>query len=109
MSRERERQKFAIARQAGKSTLMLDIMEQDFAAEAAKNLSDRMDFDILCDTLVPFGWTRLEIANYGSDKKWIDVKAWAYQNCQDEFREHLGIWLFKNKSDATAFALKWIS
>ena len=104
MNRERERKIFAMARQTGKSTLMLDIM-----GAAGKDLSDRIDFDILCDTLVPFGWTRLEIANYGTNKKWIDVKAWAYQNCQDEFREHLGIWLFKNKSDATAFALKWIS
>ena len=81
-------------------------LEDYMRDKLSKEMSASIDFDILCDTLVPFGWTVVEV-EYGPDKKWIDVMAWFESNCVGDYKEHNGKWLFKNEKDAIIFKLKW--
>jgi len=74
--------------------------------ELAEDMQKSMDFDILCDVLTSFGWTRLEV-DYGRDQRWVDVKEWAAQNFEQNHQEHNGSWLIESSKDATMFALKW--
>jgi hypothetical protein len=74
----------------------------------AQDMQQCIDFEILCGTLVGFGWTRIKI-DYVSDtsQAWNTVMNWADENFEGKYQEHNGIWLIENPADATAFALKW--
>ena len=82
-------------------------LEDQITESLANEMQKTMDFEILADVACRFGWTRLEIDYSVPDKTWIDVVAWVDSNCQGEYKEHLGIWLFELPHEATAFALKW--
>ena len=81
-------------------------IEEEFINNAAENLSKSIDFDIICDVFAPMGYAVVKI-EYGPDKKWVDVFAWADSNCVSEFQEHNGKWLFAQAKDATMFMLRW--
>jgi len=80
--------------------------ENYMGEQMAKEFQECIDFDVLCDTLVPFGWTVVYVV-YGPDRKWIDVLAWFESNCVGDYKEHNGKWLIKNSKDAILFKLKW--
>lgn len=82
-------------------------LEEELAASLAKEMQKTMDYDILCDVLIRFGYTVIEI-DYNTDQPWTDVKAWVDKNCQGDHKEHLGKWLFELNKDAVIFALKWL-
>lgn len=83
-----------------------NMLEQLIAQEKSKELQKSMDYDLLCEIMVPFGYTVVEI-EYGSKKKWFEVMEWVSKNCTSEYKEHNGKWLFKNEEDAVMFKLKW--
>lgn len=74
--------------------------------ELAVNFQKTVDYDILCDVMIGFGHTVVEI-DYHNDQKWSDVMAWATKNCTGGYQEHLGKWLFELEKDAIMFKLKW--
>lgn len=84
-----------------------DILENLIAKEQAKELQKSIDYDMLCEILVPFGYSVVEI-EYGSKKKWYEVMEWLANNHIGEYQEHNGKWLFKNEEDAIMFKLKWL-
>jgi hypothetical protein len=86
---------------------MTSRLEDELTASLAEEMQKTMDFEILCDLYVPFGWTRIE-TEYNGGQKWVDVVEWTSKNCSGEYKEHNGVWLFKDAKDATAFALRWI-
>lgn len=84
-----------------------DILENLIAEEAAKNLQKSIDYDVLCELMIPFGYTAVQI-EYSNEKRWIDVMAWVDSNRIDDYREHKGRWLFKSEQDAIMFKLRWV-
>jgi len=83
-----------------------DILENLIAEEAAKEMQASMDYDVLCEVMIPFGYTAVQI-EYGNNKRWIDVMAWVDSNRVGDYQEHKGKWLFKNEQDAIMFKLRW--
>ena len=81
-------------------------LESMIIDDLAKQMNASIDFDILCDTLVPFGWSVIEV-DYGPNTKWIDVMAWYESNCTGDYKEHKGKWLIHNTEDAILFKLRW--
>ena len=81
-------------------------IEDEIINAADEEMAQSMDFDILCDLLVPMGYTVINI-KYGPDSRWVDVIEWADRNCSGNIKEHKGKWLFKNPKDATMFMLRW--
>ena len=84
-----------------------NILETLIADEAAKNMQKSMDYDLLCEIMVPFGYTVVKI-EYGSNKPWVKVMEWLATNHIGEYQEHNGKWLFKNEQDAIMFKLRWV-
>ena len=82
------------------------ILEQLIAEEQAKQLQKSIDYDMLCEIMVPFGYTVVEI-EYGSKQLWFEVMEWIAVNGISEYQEHNGKWLFKHEQDAIMFKLKW--
>ena len=84
-----------------------NILETLIADEAAKNMQKSMDYDLLCEIMVPFGYTVVKI-EYGSKKPWVEVMEWLANNHIGEYQEHNGKWLFKHEQDAIMFKLRWV-
>jgi hypothetical protein len=76
--------------------------------DLAKDMQQGMDFEILCDVLVRFEWTVLQM-DYDPDSGQArnTVMNWADENFKGEFQEYNGTWLIELAKDATMFALKW--
>ena len=83
-------------------------IEEEMMKKASEALMRGIDFEILCETLEPFGWTVLKMY-YDPDagQAWNTVKNWADDNFSGDHQEHHGTWLIENARDATAFALRW--
>lgn len=84
-----------------------NMLEQLIAEEQAKELQKSIDYDMLCEIMVPFGYTVVEI-EYGSKRKWFEVMEWLATNHIGDYQEHNGKWLFKNEKDAIMFKLRWL-
>ena len=85
---------------------MTSRLEDELTASLAEEMQKTMDFEVLCDVLIRFNWTRIE-TEYDGGQKWVDVIDWVSKNCSGEYKEHNGVWLFESSRDATAFALRW--
>lgn len=84
-----------------------NMLEKLIVEEKAKDMQKSMDYDLLCEILVPFGYTVVEI-EYGSKRKWFEVMEWIAVNSISDYQEHKGKWLFKHEQDAIMFKLRWI-
>jgi hypothetical protein len=83
-------------------------IEQEIMKKASEELMRSIDFEILCETLRPFGWTVLKM-DYDpeSGQGWNAVKNWVDDNFTGNHQEHNGTWLIELTKDATMFLLKW--
>lgn len=81
-------------------------IEQIIVDELGEEMRTAMDFEILSDVFVRFGWSAITV-EYGPNKRWDDVIAWYDNNCRGDYREHKGRWVIERPQDATIFALKW--
>lgn len=87
--------------------LVLVDLEKAMVEELGKQFQKSVDYDVLCEVMVPFGYTLIEIT-YGSSRKWFEVMEWTANVCTGEYKEHNGKWLFENEKDAIMFKLKWL-
>ena len=83
-----------------------DILENLIVEEQAKQLQKSIDYDLLCEIMVPFGYSVVEI-EYGSKQLWFEVMEWIAVNGISDYQEHNGKWLFKHEKDAIMFKLRW--
>lgn len=83
-----------------------NILEDLIVKEQAKEMQKSTDYDVLCEIMVPFGYSVVEI-EYGSKRKWYEVMEWIAVNRIADYQEHNGKWLFKNEQDAIMFKLRW--
>jgi hypothetical protein len=83
-------------------------LQQQVLDDLARDMSNSMDFEVLCDVLSRFGWTVLYM-DYDpeSGQAWNTVMNWVDENFEGEYQEHKGTWLIENTKDATMLALKW--
>ena len=84
----------------------LQNLEDEIVEALGQAMSESIDFDILCDVMIPFGWNLVQV-EYSDAKPWIDVMSWFDNNCTGDYKEHKGKWLIKNTQDAIMFKLKW--
>ena len=86
----------------GTGTLIEDLEES-----LAKEMQKTMDYGILCDVMVRFGWTVVK-TEYKGGQPWVDVVDWASKNLTGKYQEHNGVWLIEEPEDAVMFKLKWV-
>lgn len=79
---------------------------EDLEESLAEEMHQAMDFEVLCELFIPFGWTVIKTEHQGG-QEWIDCVDWARANCSGDYRENNGKWLFESSADATAFVLRW--
>jgi len=82
-------------------------LEDELTQSLAEDMQKTMDYEILCDVLITFGWTRVE-TEYEGGQPWVDVVDWASKNLTGKYKEHNGVWLIEEPEDAVMFKLKWV-
>ena len=70
-------------------------LREEYLEFLGREMQESMDFDIVCDTLISLGWTRLDV-EYDRVQPWRAVKDWAGLNFEGDHREHAGVWLIEN-------------
>ena len=83
------------------------VMEEQFADQAAKILQEEIDQEILFDLLQQMGWTRVELASKWLPVTGIELHEWREANLTGHWRAHNNVWMFENKNDAALFKLTW--
>jgi transketolase N-terminal domain/subunit len=87
--------------------MAIDNLQDHILTQLAGRMQSSIDHEVLSDVLTRFGWTAVSIS-YHSSRTWQAAIEWADQNCEGEFKEHMGHWIFENPADATAFTLRWL-
>jgi len=82
-------------------------LEEEILADLGKQFAKDMDFEIMSQVLIPFGWTRFEIPRFIDNHHAIDIGYWLLDNCQGEYKRNGRVFLFKEPRDATMFILRW--
>lgn len=76
--------------------------------EAAKELAQHIDFEILKDVLIKScGWHYIELESLQSRKRSIDISEWAHTECKGDWKHQGRHWLFALEEDAIMFKLTW--
>lgn len=83
------------------------VIEEQFADQAAKILQEEIDQEILFDLLQQIGWTRVELASKWLPVTGIELHEWREANLTGHWHAHSNIWMFENKNDAALFKLTW--
>jgi len=72
-------------------------------AEVAKIMQEEIDWEILSNRLVEYGWTKVGISAAGMHT----VEKWVEENIQGKYKFRGTTWLFESEKDAAFFILRW--
>jgi hypothetical protein len=83
--------------------------EQDeVLSRIAKQMSDKIDQEIMWDLLKQSGWTQVTIDRFQDSRHAVDITCWLEDHAKHSFK-HMGRdFIFEDAKDATLFILKWV-
>lgn len=70
-----------------------------------EEIQKEIDFEILADMLLEFGWTEIKFTPSG---RYFEIDAWCEENTAG-VQGYGSRWLFKDEKDITMFILRWSS
>lgn len=83
-------------------------LEDEMMKRMSKEISDRVDFEIMSDLLVKScGWHKVVRTPFVSNKEAVDIKYWIEENCKGYVHSRGYTWIFESEKDALLFSLKW--
>jgi hypothetical protein len=76
--------------------------------QAAKNMADDIDFEILMDILCSGKnkWTKVVLKPMTWEDG-LEIDGWVEQNVKGKYRNRGLVWIFENASDANWFIIRW--
>ena len=83
------------------------VLEDQWADEAARYLKEEIDREVLFEILEEFGWTRIELPSKWLPVNGIELHEWREQNLKGQWKAHENVWLFEKPEDAVIFSLRW--
>lgn len=82
-------------------------MQEQIIQELASEMQSQIDFEILSNILVEYGWTKVELKNKFLPVSGIELHEWRVKNIKGRWIGNEGVWLFEDAKDANWFILKW--
>lgn len=76
--------------------------------QASETLMRDVDFEILADVMVRFGWYYIELDRLQDNRHAVDITHWLAETCRGEYRRNGRKFLFKDTADAVLFQLRWV-
>lgn len=85
----------------------MKITENTWEEQAAKQMADDIDREILWGMLEGMGWVRVMLPTLVDNHNAIDITYWLEDNCKESFERSGRDFIFKNTKDANWFKLRW--
>lgn len=85
----------------------MKITEHTWEDQAAKQVADDIDREVLWGMLQGMGWTRVMLPTLGNGEMAVDIITWLEDNCRDPYERSGRDFIFKNNKDANWFKLRW--
>ncbi len=82
-------------------------LEQTIMDQAAKQIANDIDREILWELLEDAGWSRVSVSRFVDNKHAVDISEWLKANCQNDYERDSRDFLFESESDAVLFTLRW--
>ena len=82
------------------------VLEEQFAEQAAKILQEEIDNEILFDMLTHVGWTRVELSRLTRNDDG-NINMWMHAECKKHWKRRGKIWMFESREEAAMFKLTW--
>jgi hypothetical protein len=83
-----------------------DLQEQ-ILNNAAKRMSDEIDFEILAGMLCELGWTKVVLRPIPWETG-DAIDLWVHKNIKNPHETMGLVWLFENEKDANWFKIRWL-
>jgi hypothetical protein len=82
------------------------VLEEQYADRAAKEMAEEIDNEILFDLMVKSGWTRVELSRLTrTDNR--DMNTWMHAECKKHWHRRGKVWVFESREEAALFKLTW--
>lgn len=85
----------------------MKITEDTWEAQAAKQMADDIDREILWGMLEGMGWTRVMVPTLGNAYMAVDIITWLEENCKQSHERSGRDFIFESAKDAQWFILRW--
>ena len=82
------------------------VLEEQFAKRAAKEIADEIDAEILFDLMIQHGWTRVELSRVPRTIA-SDINIWMHNECNKHWKQQGRVWIFESQEEAALFKLTW--
>jgi hypothetical protein len=82
-------------------------LQEQILNDAAKRMSDEIDFEILCGMLCEMGWTKVVLSPMTRETS-DAIDAWLVENVSNPFETMGLVWIFEDEQDANWFSLRWL-
>jgi len=82
-------------------------LEDEMIEQAAKQMSNELDREILWGMLQGMGWTRVMLPRLIDNHHAIDITYWLEDNCKHSYERNGRDFIFESKQDANWFKLRW--
>jgi hypothetical protein len=80
--------------------------EDQIVEQAATNMAQDIDREILWSMLTQLGWVRVILPSNLADN--VDIAQWLALNCSKAVEHYRSDFLFENEKDANWFKLRWL-
>lgn len=90
------------------NTRTFSTLENSIADEMSAEIAREIDWEITCELLEQWGWTRVTLNNHPTKQKTQTLKDWTEVNCKSKVKSLGNLWMFEQKSDAAWFMLRWL-
>ena len=82
-------------------------LEEQIAHQLSKQVSKRIDNELLIEVLTSIGWTKVKYKPVISSEGAVDCQDWMIETCKGPFKRIGLYFLFENQEDAVMYTLKW--
>ena len=82
------------------------VLEELYAARAAKEIADEIDAKIMFDMLAETGWTRVQLSRLPRTIT-SEINTWMHTECKHHWKRRGPIWIFESREEAALFRLTW--
>jgi hypothetical protein len=83
-------------------------LEHELMEKMSKELAQEIDFGILSDLLVYFGWVKIELDTLEHNNNAIDISEWLVINCKHKVNRLGRQFVFESSAEAEWFILRWL-
>jgi hypothetical protein len=82
------------------------VLEEQYADQAAQILREEIDNEILFDMLTHVGWTRVELRRLPRNDDG-NINTWMHTECKKHWHRRGKVWMFESREEAALFKLTW--